>query len=269
MGVAFLTMTSSRLLLLLGLAACTQAVIVLVTGATGKTGQLVYSQLKTAGFEVRALVRNATKAQGILNCTAPCTEKQGVFVGDVTKPETLTAAMQNVTRVVSTVGAFPKLTWHGLAYPKGGYPVDVDFHGLRNQVIAGAKAGVKHFLLVSSMGTTQPNTFLDKMGGGQDLFYKLNAEAFLMASGLAFTIVKPGGLTNDPIGRARLLVGHEDSITNKRTISISRADVASVLAHACLAPSEAANTRFDLTSDKSKPATGDFKALFVEARALA
>ena len=58
------------------------AEIVLVTGATGQTGSLAYFQLKAAGFETRALVRNATKAQAILQCGA-CSEKEGVYVGDV------------------------------------------------------------------------------------------------------------------------------------------------------------------------------------------
>ena len=116
------------------------------------------------------------------------------------------------------------------------------------------------------MGTTTPDSFLDKVGGGWILFYKLNAEAFLMQSGLAFTIVKPSGLSDTPGGKSFLLVGHDDSITNKS--SIPRSDVATVLTRACLLPSDAANTRFDLTSDPSRPSSGDFKALFAAARAL-
>ena len=116
------------------------------------------------------------------------------------------------------------------------------------------------------MGTTTPDSFLDKIGGGWILFYKLNAEAFLMQSGLAFTIVKPSGLSDTPGGKSFLLVGHDDSITNKS--SIPRSDVATVLTKACLLPSDAANTRFDLTSDPSRPSSGDFQALFAAARAL-
>jgi hypothetical protein len=39
---------------------------------------------------------------------------------------------------------------------------------------AALSAGVEHVLLVSSMGTTQPDTFLDLLGEGHALFYKLN-----------------------------------------------------------------------------------------------
>ena len=62
----------------------------------------MYLQLKAAGFDVRGLVRNASKAKEYLDCGA-CTEAEGIYVGDVTMPETLTAAMTNVTRVAIAV----------------------------------------------------------------------------------------------------------------------------------------------------------------------
>jgi len=73
---------------------------VLVTGATGRTGSALYLQLKADSriAEVRALVRNVTKARELLGCKA-CDESEGVFVGDVTKPETLTAASTGVDTV--------------------------------------------------------------------------------------------------------------------------------------------------------------------------
>lgn len=77
---------------------------------------------------------------------------------------------------------------------------DVDWQGSNNQVRAAHAAGVEHVLLVSSMGTTEPDSFLDKLGNGHALFYKLNGEVDLMASGIPYTVVKPGGLLNDPGG---------------------------------------------------------------------
>ena len=110
---------------------------VLVTGATGRTGSALYLQLKARRTarallrareseptpaarrrsspqgltalsrrrqadsriaEVRALVRNVTKARELLGCKA-CDESEGVFVGDVTKPETLTAASTGIDTV--------------------------------------------------------------------------------------------------------------------------------------------------------------------------
>merc|ERR1712086_243489 len=241
---------------------------ILVTGATGRTGSLIYKELKASGFTVRGLLRNVTKAKEYLDCGA-CTADDGIFIGDVTKPETLSAPMKGVKRVVIAVGSVPLSDGKGGFYfPKGAYPKDIDWHGANNQVRAAAAAGVEHVLLVSSMGTTTPDSFLDKLGNGWALFYKLNSEAFIMSSGLQFTIVKPSGLTDTAPGKAMLLVGHDDSITNQTTMSVTRGDVANVLVEAIKMPANGANARFDLSSDGSKPATGDFKALFKQAKEI-
>ena len=74
---------------------------------------------------------------------------------------------------------------------------DIDWHGSNNQVRAAMDAGVDHILLVSSMGSTEPNSFLDLLGNGHIVFFKLNGEIDLMGSGAPYTVVKPGGLLND------------------------------------------------------------------------
>ena len=85
---------------------------VLVTGATGRTGKLLFAQLKAQSniTEVRALVRsssNATnKARAALNCTK-CDASEGVFYGDVTIPSTLVEPMAGVDTLAITVGAAP------------------------------------------------------------------------------------------------------------------------------------------------------------------
>mmetsp|Transcript_43663 Transcript_43663/g.111614 ORF Transcript_43663/g.111614 Transcript_43663/m.111614 type:complete len:297 (+) Transcript_43663:199-1089(+) len=236
---------------------------VLVTGATGATGSLTYKALKEAGVEVRGLVRNVTKAQELLPC-GECGPEDGIFVGDVTDPDTLTAAFAGARRLVILTGSFPHRYPNGSFYfPEGGYPKDVDWQGSNNQVRAAHAAGVEHVLLVSSMGTTEPDSFLDKLGNGHALFYKLNGEVDLMASGIPYTVVKPGGLLNDPGQERLLLAGHNDDMEKPR---VTRADVADVLLHAVLMPEASTNLRFDLSSDDSQPPSGDFQALFDDAR---
>lgn len=61
-----------------------QSKLVLVAGATGGVGKRVVKQLQQQGYAVRALVRDAKKAQEILGQTVECVE------GDITIPETLT-----------------------------------------------------------------------------------------------------------------------------------------------------------------------------------
>jgi len=48
---------------------------VVVAGATGRTGMLTYLALRDAGVDVRALVRNASKARELLEC-GPCGEDE-------------------------------------------------------------------------------------------------------------------------------------------------------------------------------------------------
>lgn len=243
---------------------------VLVTGATGRTGFLLYKQLKEQGVSVRAFVRNATKARLMLNCSR-CDASEGIFVGDVTKQEDLVPAVTGATALAIATSASPICPKPGdmssCYYPKGAYPVDVDFHGGKAQIQAFAMANRANpgiVVLCSSMGTTEADNFLDKLGNGYISFFKLNEEAFLMSSGIPYTIVKPCGLTDDAASQSELVVGHDDD-THENPPVISRADVARVMAEAALHPELSRNLRFDLCS-RPGPATTDVSSILKAAR---
>lgn len=264
------------LLLVVAVFSCTAAPIirpaatVLVTGATGRTGRLTYHGLKSVGYNVRGLDLNRTFASSVLGCGA-CTPEQGFWEANVTHGSGLAAPMKGVDALVIITSSVPiKLPNGSYGFPVGGYPQDVDFVGGQNQIRAALAAGVKHILLCSSMGTTTPNSFLDLLGNGQIGFYKLNEEAFLMSSaaaaGVDWTIIKPGGLTDDAGGNATLRIGSEDSL-QEPTNMVTRADLAAVFVHAVQNRAAAANLRFDLGSSPGA-ATKDFKALFASAREL-
>ncbi|CAE8716592.1 unnamed protein product, partial [Polarella glacialis] len=169
---------------------------VVITGATGRTGALLYNTLKAKGVSVRALVRNVTKAKEVLRCSA-CDASEGIFLGDVTKKETLVQAMEGAGALAIVASSVPVCTggMDTCSYPKGAFPVDIDWLASKVQVEAFAESQKKAgkvpgpVVLCSSMGTTEPDSFLDKLGNGFAVFYKLNAEAALMSSGLPFTIV--------------------------------------------------------------------------------
>jgi uncharacterized protein YbjT (DUF2867 family) len=73
--------------------------IILVVGATGGVGKRVVKRLREQNYQVRALVRDAKKAREILG------ENVSLFEGDLTIPETLTAAlMERVTAIVCCSG---------------------------------------------------------------------------------------------------------------------------------------------------------------------
>lgn len=232
--------------------------VALVTGATGRTGSLIYFQLKQSRkfAEVRALVVSLEKAKQVLNCSK-CDASEGIYLGNVTQPDTISPAMTNVSTLAICVGASPD------AAP--GLQQAIEFTGVQNQLTSLAAQAMDHgmqqVLLISSMGTTQPSPTPSE--GGSILFWKLNAEAFLMASGIPFTIVKPCGLLSTPGGRKELLVGHDDTLLSTMPPIVPRADVASVMSHA--AASHAVGLRFDLCSKVGTPTT-DYAALLKAAQ---
>lgn len=287
-----------RSILLFTTFACSAAEIVVVSGATGRSGLHTYQQLKqiSSGTTVRALVRNATKAKDLLNCSK-CDASEGVFVGDVKDPASLRDALRGADRLIIATASTPYCNGTQKGYQcingsytfhKGAWPVDIDYHGTNNQVDEAVRAGVHHVLLISTFGTTSP----EEAGGmlpGHDSHYKLVAEAYLMNSAargaFKYTIVKPTGLMDTPGGQSTLEVGHQDRFppcTEPKTSpyrceGIPRADVASALVqavvidqnyhHAGLPMSPSANVRFVLTTDKAKPlhAPTNFTALFMRA----
>merc|ERR1712083_827867 len=86
-------------------------------------------------------------------------------------------------------------------------------------------------------------------GGWQVGFYSLNGEAFLMNANVPFTILKACGLDDTPAKQSHLLVGHDDKDWSmKDAHSVSRHDVARVLATAATNPNMAGNLRFDFCS---------------------
>jgi hypothetical protein len=139
---------------------------------------------------------------------------------------------------------------------------------VRNQVRALAAPDGPRFaaedvrvVLCSSMGTVAPPAINPL---GDILFYKLNAEAWLLSAGVPAVIVKPGGLTNAPGGARKLVVGHDDSLDpawpgGGPAPSIPRADVARVMVAALLDAGAMAGhiptLRFDVAAVEGDPTT--------------
>jgi hypothetical protein len=241
--------------------------VYVVTGATGRTGQLAWKLLRSSeGLAARALVRNATKARQLLQCGA-CGPDEGVFVGDITRPASLGAALEGAFGLIICTGSWPTKGADGKwSYPPGGFPVDVDWQGVVNQVMVAKGRGVRHVILLSSMGTSKPYSYLDRLGDGFSLFYKLNAEAFLMQSRLPYTIVKPCGLT-DKVVDLGTQVGNCDSFPHPRPVPIiARARVAGILVAAASVWPDSSGSRFDVCADPLRPmAKDDFQAIFQAA----
>jgi uncharacterized protein YbjT (DUF2867 family) len=190
---------------------------------------------------VRAFVRDVDAAR----------EKLGDGVdyvqGDVREIKTIVTALDGVDALISTIGA-------GRGDPANG-PEFVDFGGVKNLAEAAASAGLRQFVLVSSMGVTQEDHMLNKMFNNV-LLWKFKGEEALRNSGVPYTIVRPGGLTNAPGGEFAVVFAQGDTETG----AIPRADVALVCV-AALGTEAALNKTFEISSGKQPPAD-DLGAIF-------
>jgi uncharacterized protein YbjT (DUF2867 family) len=131
---------------------------VLVTGATGNTGSGLVLALRSAGVEVRALVRDEEKAQPLKDAGAE------VVVGDLDRPETLEAAVRGVDKVYL-------LTWNG----------PTQLQQVQNFVEVAKRAGKPHIVRHSMWGSEKSR--IVQQGD--------EAEEIVKSSGLPWTILRP------------------------------------------------------------------------------
>ncbi len=203
---------------------------VLIVGATGRSGPAMIAALKAEGYSnLYALVRDASTAKTKLSSDIK------LLQGDVRDPASLRAAMQGVTYIVSSLGAN---TFNDPANS----PEMVDFQGVRNLAEAAKAAGVKHYVQVSSLGVTNPNHPLNRFGKVMD--WKLKGENALRASGVTYTIVRAGGLADEPGGKSGIRALQGDKLEGGR---ITRADVATVCVKA-LGDRHARNKTFEIVA---------------------
>ncbi|MEM7066167.1 MAG: SDR family oxidoreductase [Cyanobacteria bacterium P01_B01_bin.77] len=155
---------------------------VLVVGSTGKTGRYVTTQLQASSMTVKAMVRDRSKAD--------FADTVEVVVGDVLKPETLRTAMTGCDAIICATGAAPSFDVTG--------PYQVDFVGTKNLVDVAKIAGVKRFVIVSSLCVSKFFHPLNLFW--LVLYWKKQAEEYIVQSGLTYTIVRPGGLRSEDTG---------------------------------------------------------------------
>lgn len=215
--------------------------LILVAGATGRTGVEIVRELQASGYRVRAFVRDIDSAR----------EKLGDDVeyarGDVRDRATIDAALGGVGALISAIGS-------GRGDPSNG-PEFVDYGGVKNLAEAAAAADLRQMVLVSSGGVTQEDHILNKMFDNV-LLWKFKGEEALRSSGVAYTIVRPGGLTNAPAAEFEVLFLQGD----KASGAIPRADVARVCV-AALDSEDARNKTFEIVSGKNPP-SADFAESF-------
>jgi uncharacterized protein YbjT (DUF2867 family) len=204
-----------------------------VAGATGETGRRIVQQLVAQGIPVRAMVRNVELAQAVLPAEAE------IVTGDVLQPQTLAAAIGDATVIFCATGAKPSLD------PTG--PYQVDFEGTKNLVNVAKSKNVEQFILVSSLCTAKLLHPLNLFWG--ILVWKKWAEEYIQRSGLAYTIVRPGGLMNDN-NDDQIIMTKADQLFDGR---IPRMKVAAVCVEAAQQPA-ARNQIVEIVAKPDMPA---------------
>lgn len=228
---------------------------VAVAGATGGCGVEIVNLLKERGVPIRALVRNPEKAASIAGPGVTLVE------GVLSNPAPLEELVAGARSLVITIGAGPQRREGPDGKPEvfflpGQTPAEIDYAGNVLLVEAAKRAGVEHIVMLSTLNVTNFDHFLNKMGGGRTLEWKLKAENHLRGSGLTYTVVRPGGLNAGSAEKARIVIGQGDTLQG----SVSRRLVAAVTVASLDCPG-ARNRTFELVAEAGEPTT-DLCGLF-------
>lgn len=178
---------------------------VLVIGANGAIGKQVVHKLVESEHEPVAMVRDTDQV--------PYFEKMGAKTVLADLEQNFEKAYHNIEAVVFAAGS-------------GGHTgadktIIIDQEGAIESIDLAKKFGVQRFMMVSAMRAGNPK---EATRIKHYLYAKHRADEHLKKSGLNYTIVRPGGLTNDPgTGKVKL----QQHISEAGTVP--REDVAAVL----------------------------------------
>jgi len=154
-----------------------------ITGASGKTGWRIADEALQRGLRVRAILRPGSQLphqlEGREQLTVVRTE-----LGDAAS---LQQALAGCNALVIATGARPSVDLAG--------PLKVDALAIRDQIAACKAAGVGRVVLVSSLCAGRWLHPLNLFG--LILVWKRLGEQWLEQSGLDWSIVRPGGLSED------------------------------------------------------------------------
>ena len=201
----------------------------LVVGANGQIGRHVTQLLQEEDeHEVVAMIRNEEQKDYF--------ESKGIQT-------TVADLLDSVESLKQTVEGFDAVIFTAGSGPKTGADMTlrIDLDGAAKMIKAAEVAGVGRFLMVSAFQANNRGNW------NEEIVYYYVAKHFadkeLKRSKLAYTIVRPGGLVNDP-GTEKIKIGSKDLIERG---TIPREDVARVLV-SCLDTESTQYKSFDLIS---------------------
>ncbi len=219
------------------------SLIVLVVGANGSIGRLVVEEAHRRGHHVRALVRDPQRA-------ARFPDGVEIVRGDVTRRESLAAAVRGIDAVAFTLGS----EGQGRSGPR-----EVDYGGVRNVLMELGSRDVR-IALMTAIGVTNRTGQFNQ--GAQSHDWKRRAERLVRASGHRYTIVRPGWFDYNKLIENELVFRQGDTrhAGNPSDGVISRRAIARVMVES-LVLDVAAGKTFELVC-KTGDAQADLAPLF-------
>lgn len=149
-----------------------------ISGASGKTGYRIAEEVLAAGDRPRLLLRpNSVVPASLMAC-----EQHRLELGD---RAALDAALRGADALVIATGARPSVDLTG--------PMRVDAWGVQRQVESCLRVGLRRVVLVSSLCAGRWQHPLNLFG--LILVWKRVGERALEGSGLDWTVIRPGGLS--------------------------------------------------------------------------
>jgi uncharacterized protein YbjT (DUF2867 family) len=158
---------------------------VLIAGATGFLGRFAVKAFKERGYHVRVLTRSEKRLSEPGPFTAPALSKDDmdeIFVGEITKPETLSGLMDGIDLVFSSVGISRQRD--GLTFEQ------VDYQCNQNLIDLCRSSGVERFVYVSMQGAENIKQLAITRAHERVV-------AALKDSGMEYRIVRPCGYFSD------------------------------------------------------------------------
>jgi uncharacterized protein YbjT (DUF2867 family) len=204
------------------------AMEVAIVGGHGKIALRLLRLLSERGDRARGLIRNPDHA-GEVEATGATAVGADIENLDA---DAIARSIAGVDAVVFAAGAG--------AGSGAARKLTVDYGGAVKLIEAARMNDISRYLIVSAIGVNHPENWSDEMRPYYEA--KADADREVAESGLDYTIVRPGGLTDDP--GTDLVAAGEDLA---RYGQIPRDDVAATLL-GCLDEPRTIGTAFDLLS---------------------
>jgi uncharacterized protein YbjT (DUF2867 family) len=183
--------------------------MILITGGTGTAGSEISKALQRMGVQHRSLVRNRAKGAG------SASPKVELVEGDLSRPETLQAALEGVEKVLLLTGVSPEA-----------------LQQQKNFIRAAKEADVRHVVKFSVYGASlQAPYFFGRQHG--------EGERALEDSGLPFTMLRPNGFFQNFLGNAgsiRTQSAFYAPAGEMKFSAVDARDIAAVAAHVLTEP---------------------------------